>query len=225
MRAKQQARARHWQKCANGSEAAGLTLHPTKTRIVDASQRGGFDFLGYHFERGYRWPRQKSLDKFKEAIRAKDAENPIRPDEANRRGNQPDSAGLVWTTSNTASATSSRRLDQWVRRTPAHHPAQAAQGTRDVPVDETIRRWPNAYFAELGLISLALARAKASQCSYMRPTDWRAGCGKTASPVRREGRGSIPRPYPYPLYGFGGAGFFCASLRARSRPTTSSFGR
>jgi RNA-directed DNA polymerase len=52
-------------------EAAGLTLHPTKTRVVDASQRGGFDFLGYHFERGYRWPRQKSLDKFKEAIRAK----------------------------------------------------------------------------------------------------------------------------------------------------------
>jgi RNA-directed DNA polymerase len=33
-------------------EAAGLTLHPTKTRIVDASQPGGFDFLGYHFERG-----------------------------------------------------------------------------------------------------------------------------------------------------------------------------
>src|SRR6202043_4001698 len=30
----------------------GLKLHPTKTRIVDASQRGGFDFLGYHFERG-----------------------------------------------------------------------------------------------------------------------------------------------------------------------------
>ena len=29
--------------------AAGLTLHPTKTRIVDASQKGGFDFLGYHF--------------------------------------------------------------------------------------------------------------------------------------------------------------------------------
>ena len=36
--------------------AAGLTLHPTKTRIVDASQKGGFDFLGYHFERGHRWP-------------------------------------------------------------------------------------------------------------------------------------------------------------------------
>jgi len=38
-------------------ERAGLILHPTKTRIVDASQKGGFDFLGYHFERGRRWPR------------------------------------------------------------------------------------------------------------------------------------------------------------------------
>src|SRR6266568_8539831 len=42
---------------------AGLCLHPEKTRIVDATQRGGFDFLGYHFERGYRWPRKKSMDK------------------------------------------------------------------------------------------------------------------------------------------------------------------
>jgi RNA-directed DNA polymerase len=31
--------------------AAGLELHPQKTRIVDATQPGGFDFLGYHFER------------------------------------------------------------------------------------------------------------------------------------------------------------------------------
>ena len=50
---------------------AGLTLHPEKTRIVDATQKGGFDFLGYHFERGYRWPGPKSLGKFKDAIRAK----------------------------------------------------------------------------------------------------------------------------------------------------------
>lgn len=58
-------------------EAAGLTLHPTKTRIVDASQKGGFDFLGYHFERGHRWPRQKSLDKFKDTLRQKTAK--LRP--------------------------------------------------------------------------------------------------------------------------------------------------
>ena len=54
---------------------AGLQLHPSKTRIVDASQKGGFDFLGYHFERSMRWPRQKSLEKFKEAIRAKTKRN------------------------------------------------------------------------------------------------------------------------------------------------------
>ena len=35
-------------------DEAGLTLHPEKTRIVDATQRGGFDFLGYHFERGLK---------------------------------------------------------------------------------------------------------------------------------------------------------------------------
>ena len=47
----------------------GLTLHPGKTRVVDATQPGGFDFLGYHFERGYRWPRRKSLDRLKDKVR------------------------------------------------------------------------------------------------------------------------------------------------------------
>jgi len=53
------------------AEQAGLRLHPVKTRIVDATQRGGFDFLGYHFERGMKWPREKSLRKFKDTMRAK----------------------------------------------------------------------------------------------------------------------------------------------------------
>lgn len=47
----------------------GLKLHTEKTRIVDATQRGGFDFLGYHFERGYRWPRKKSCAKLEQSIR------------------------------------------------------------------------------------------------------------------------------------------------------------
>jgi len=50
---------------------AGLRLHPEKTRIVDATQPGGFDFLGYHFERGLRWPRPKSLGKLKQTLRAR----------------------------------------------------------------------------------------------------------------------------------------------------------
>jgi RNA-directed DNA polymerase len=49
---------------------AGLQLHPEKTRITEASQKGGgFDFLGYHFERGRRWPRAKSLRQFKDKLR------------------------------------------------------------------------------------------------------------------------------------------------------------
>jgi RNA-directed DNA polymerase len=47
----------------NLTEERGLTLHPVKTRIVDATKPGeGFDFLGYHFEAGHRWPRAKKLE-------------------------------------------------------------------------------------------------------------------------------------------------------------------
>jgi Reverse transcriptase (RNA-dependent DNA polymerase) len=51
-------------------QAKGLRLHPQKTAIVDMREPGGFDFLGYHFEAA-RWPRQKSMEKLKEALRAK----------------------------------------------------------------------------------------------------------------------------------------------------------
>jgi RNA-directed DNA polymerase len=56
-------------------DAAELTLHPEKTRIVDATIPGGFDFLGWHFERGYKWPRKKSLDRFKETLREETQRN------------------------------------------------------------------------------------------------------------------------------------------------------
>ena len=50
-------------------QEAQLQLHPQKTTIIDATQPGGFEFLGYHFERGYKWPRQKSVLKVREAVR------------------------------------------------------------------------------------------------------------------------------------------------------------
>jgi RNA-directed DNA polymerase len=49
---------------------AGLTLHPTKTKIIDATD-GAFEFLGYRFEGSRRYPRAKSLQKLKDTIRAK----------------------------------------------------------------------------------------------------------------------------------------------------------
>ena len=50
----------------------GLRLHPNKTHVGDSRQYGeGFEFLGYRFEAGRRLVRKKSLDRFKDSIRAK----------------------------------------------------------------------------------------------------------------------------------------------------------
>ena len=50
----------------------GLTLHPDKTNIGNASIKGqGFEFLGYRFESGKRFVRNKSLKSFRDKVRAK----------------------------------------------------------------------------------------------------------------------------------------------------------
>ncbi len=50
------------------TKEAGLILHPTKTRIVDSTTEG-FDFLGWHFREGKKWPRKKSLQKLRDKLR------------------------------------------------------------------------------------------------------------------------------------------------------------
>lgn len=52
-------------------EEVELTLHPEKTRIADATDDKGFEFLGYHFKSGMRFPRKKSIGKMRDAIRDK----------------------------------------------------------------------------------------------------------------------------------------------------------
>jgi RNA-directed DNA polymerase len=142
------------------TEQAGLVLHPTKTRIVDANQPGGFDFLGYHFERGMRWPRPKSLDKFKEAIRQKTQRT--RSGAMNQIVEQTNRTLRGWMAYFKHSIGNTfPPLDKWVRgrlRTiqRKRHKGNGRARGRDH------QRWPNAYFAELGLISLALTRAKAA---------------------------------------------------------------
>jgi RNA-directed DNA polymerase len=141
--------------------AAGLTLHPTKTRIVDASQKGGFDFLGYHFERGYRWPRVKSIAKFKETIRAKTRSG--RPGSLKDIIQEINSSARGWVEYFKHSQnTVFKPLDGWIRQRlrrllRRRRTGSSRAATRDY------QRWPVAYFAERGLISLALARDKASR--------------------------------------------------------------
>ena len=45
-----------------------MTVHPTKTRIVQV-QSEGFDFLGWHFGGKKKWPRKKSLQKLQDKLR------------------------------------------------------------------------------------------------------------------------------------------------------------
>ena len=53
-------------------KANGLTLHPDKTRIGDCREPGqGFEFLGYRFEAGRRSVRKKSRNAFRDKVRAK----------------------------------------------------------------------------------------------------------------------------------------------------------
>jgi RNA-directed DNA polymerase len=142
---------------------AGLTLHPVKTRIVDATQEGGFDFLGYHFERGYRWPRRKSEQKFRDTVRAQ-----------TRRTSGRSLAALIVDLNRTlrgwfgyfkhSHKTTFRPLDAWVRmRLRSILRRRSGRKGRGRGADH--QRWPNAFFAEQGLFSLATAHADAGQSS------------------------------------------------------------
>jgi RNA-directed DNA polymerase len=146
------------------TEAAGLTLHPAKTRLVDTSQRGGFDFLGYHFERGHRWPRKKSLDKFREAIRQKTGRLDPRPLSAMVADVNRTLHGWFGYFRHSIENIFPKQ-DQWIRQRlrtvlRKRHKLKGRSRGRDH------QRWPNAYFAALGLISLALAPAQASHARH-----------------------------------------------------------
>lgn len=137
-------------------EARGLTLHPSKTRLVDASQAGGFDFLGYHFERGYRWPRAKSLDKLKDKVR-----------ELTPRTHGNSLAVIVWRLNATlrgwfhyfkySHRTTFPRLDKWVRMR-VRSILRRRAGRRGRGRGRDHHRWPNAYFTDLGLLDLTTAQ-------------------------------------------------------------------
>jgi len=140
---------------------AELTLHPDKTHIVDATQRGGFDFLGYHFERGRRWPCRKSLGKFRDTIRAK-----------TRRGNGHSLNTIIENVNRTTKGwfeyfkhsnhTTFRTVDGWIRMRLRSILRRRRHG-RGRGRGRDHQRWPNAFFAKRGLFSFVTAHATASQ--------------------------------------------------------------
>ena len=138
------------------TEEVGLVLHPDKTGIVDATQPGGFDFLGYHFERGYQWPRQKSLKKFKDKIRMKTKRTNGNSLETIIQNLNPTIRGWFEYFKH-SNKTTFTRLDRWIRMR-LRSILRRRRGGRGRGRGLDHHRWPNAYFVNLGLFSMAAAR-------------------------------------------------------------------
>jgi len=141
---------------------AGLTLHPDKTRMVDANE-GGFDFLGYRFEAGRRRPRAKSLKAFKDAIRAK-----------TKRTAGHSLSSIITEVNRTLRGwfeyfkhsyrTTFQPLDGWIRRR-LRNILRKQGGRSGIAKGFANIRWPNAFFASHGLFSLQHAYDQARQSS------------------------------------------------------------
>lgn len=139
---------------------AVLTLHPAKTCIVDA-QTQSFEFLGYRFEGGRRWPRDKSLGKLKDTVRAK-----TRRTAGTSLRSIIDDLNSVLRGWFAYYKHSHRRalcdLDSWIRGR-LRSVLRRRRGMRGVACGADHQRWPNAFFAEHGLFSLQCAHALARQ--------------------------------------------------------------
>jgi RNA-directed DNA polymerase len=142
---------------------AGLMLHPEKTRIVDAKAPGGFDFLGYHFELGRKWPSRKSLKKFKDAIRASTKRTNGHSLQSIIAELNPKLTGWYEYFKHSHRYTFPR-VDQWLRMR-LRSILRRRHGMRGRGRGTDHKRWPNAYFATYGLFSLATAHTQACQPS------------------------------------------------------------
>lgn len=139
----------------------GLTLHPTKTRIVDARSEG-FDFLGYTFRGTKHFPRDKSRQKLKDSLRAK------------TRRTSGDSLQFIVKDVNrtlrgwfeyfkhSSYANVFRDLDGWIRMR-LRSILRKRTGRKGRAHGSDHQRWPHRYFVEHGLFSLATAHASAVQ--------------------------------------------------------------
>ena len=139
-----------------------LTLHPTKTKIVDVRQ-DGFDFLGYHFYESKHWPRQKSIRKLKDTLRAK-----------TKRTSGDSLQYIVKNVNQTlrgwfayfrhSHRTTFPKIDGWIRHR-LRSLLRKRQGRRGRGRGADHQRWPNAFFVNYGLFSLVTAHKLAVQSS------------------------------------------------------------
>jgi len=145
--------------------SAGLSLHPTKTRLVDVREEE-FTFLGYSFSTSKdgqirRWPGKKSLTKFKETIRTKTRRN--RGESLKRIIIDVNETTRGWFGYFKHSyRTTFPYLDGMIRRRLRNILCKRL-GLRGMGNGLSNRRWPNAYFTERGLFRLETAHQLACQ--------------------------------------------------------------
>ena len=142
-------------------EENGLTLHPVKTRIIDAQQPGGFDFLGYHFEQGRKWVRKKSLDKIKQAVR-----------DLTKRNHGHSMASIIikinprlkgwYAYFKQSLPTSFATVDGFVQRR-LRAILLKRHKKRGIGDKSANQRWPNSFFEKHGLFSLTTVHVRKCQ--------------------------------------------------------------
>ena len=142
---------------------AGLTLHPTKTRIVD-SRVESFAFLGYEFRGEKHWPRRKSIQKLKDTLRSKTKRTSgeslkyvtVQVNQTLR--------GWFAYFKHSSYRNVFQDLDQWLRGR-LRSILRKRRGGRGRGRGKDHHRWRNRYFADLGLFSLVAAHVSACQSS------------------------------------------------------------
>jgi RNA-directed DNA polymerase len=140
--------------------ANDLTLHPTKTRIVDARTEV-FDFLGYRFKGAVRLPRPKSEDKLKDTIRAKTKRK--NGDSLQFIISQVNLSLKGWFTYfRHCNRAVFQDLDCWIRMR-LRSILRKRHGRRGRGRGKDHHRWPNSFFEEQGLFNLKTAHISFSQ--------------------------------------------------------------
>jgi RNA-directed DNA polymerase len=139
-----------------------LTLHPTKTQIVDARSKA-FDFLGYRFRGDLRVPRTKSRDKFKAMVCGKTRRNNGHSLSFIMASLTPALRGW-FTYFRHCHPKVYRDLDGWIRMR-LRSILRRRQGRRGRGRGADHQRWSNASFAEQGLFSLQAAHVRYCQSS------------------------------------------------------------
>ena len=138
-------------------EENGLELHPDKTHIGDCRIRGqGFEFLGYRFEAGRRWVRKKSEQGLKDKVRSATLRTSGQSLRQITESLNPVLKGWFQYFKHAHRSTFAA-IDGFVRRRlrAVLRKHEKRPGAGHCRIDH--QRWPNAFFADLGLFTMETA--------------------------------------------------------------------